>query len=163
MYSNIALHDHLFELVGPNAHILELGSGEGTIELKKRFKVVTTIEHDPEYLNLAEGVTYVHAPLKPYSNAYFRDATLWYDPEVIKTIPQTYDAILVDGPKGSQGRGGFFTHLNLFRKDVLFIFDDVHRMWEFRLMGRVAQALQTKATLHTGAEGRRWFGTVDAR
>jgi len=163
MHSNIALHDRLFELVGPNAHILELGSGEGTIELKKRFNEVTTVEHDSEYLNQAENVTYVHAPLKPYSDKYFRDATLWYDPEIIKTIDGSYDAILVDGPKGSQGRGGFFTNLHLFKLNVPILFDDVHRMWEFRLMGRVAQALQKEATLYTGVEGRRWFGVIDGR
>ncbi len=161
MHSNIALHDHLFEIVGPHAHILELGSGEGTIALQERFGRVTSVEHDPAYLGVAEGVTYVHAPLVPFTDRYFYDATEWYDPDVIKTIHWDYDVILVDGPPGfPAGRGGFYAYLDLFKKDVIFAFDDIHRKWEFRLMGMVAQKLGRVAVVHPGTSGRKWYGII---
>jgi hypothetical protein len=161
MHSNIALHDYLYKLLGAGAHVLELGAGEGTVALQDRFMRVTSVEHNPEYLGLADRVTYVHAPLVPYSDRYFYDATEWYDPEVIKSISPDYDAILVDGPAGfPSGRGGFYTYLDLFKRDCIITFDDIHRKWEFRLMGMVAQKLGKTATVHPGTSGRKWFGVI---
>lgn len=164
MNTNIPLHEHLYRELGHDAHVLELGSGKGTENLVSLFRDVTTIEHDPRYLGEVLGAHFIHAPLSPYQNEYFREATLWYDPErLLLQLPDDYDAIIVDGPKGSQGRGGFYTNLDLFNTDTLIYFDDIHRMWEFRLMGRVAQRLGVTATVHPGTDGRRWFGVVDGR
>lgn len=150
------IHEFLADYDFGLSTVLEVGAGAGTVELAKRYDV-TAIEHDPEYLHLAEGVTYIHTPLVPYEDKYFRDATLWYDTRPLVGLGR-FDAIIVDGPKGSQGRGGFFTNLDLFRSD-LYIFDDTHRMWEFRLAGRVADHFGVPFTTHT--DGYRWFSVVE--
>ncbi len=160
MKTNTDIHEYLRRKLLRSASILEIGSGPGTAELAKIFSAnhgsVTAIEHDPEYLNLSEDVKYIHAPLVPYSDKYFRDATLWYDATKIFNLPR-FDAIIVDGPKGSQGRGGFYTYLNNF-KAGMYIFDDTHRMWEFRLAGRVADHFEVPFETYT--DGLRWFSVV---
>jgi hypothetical protein len=140
------------------ATVLEIGAGQGTVSLSKLFHT-TAIEHDPEYMNLTDRAEYIYAPLVPYSDDYFRDATLWYDWEVLEEALEgiSFSAIIVDGPKGSQGRGGFFTNLDLFRAEM-YIFDDTHRMWEFRLAGRVADRFGVPFETYTN--GRRWFSVV---
>lgn len=162
MKTNTAMHEHLRDAIGWNAHVLEIGAGEGTIGLAKLFRKVSAIEHDPEYIGLAPTVTYHHAPLAPYNSRYFREDTHWYDPAYLQYL-EKYDAIIVDGPQSNYGRGGFATHIDLFDTDTLIYFDDVHRSWDFRVMGRVAQILSATATLHPGTVGREWFGTVDGR
>jgi hypothetical protein len=162
MNTNSGIHDYLYDHLGSAAHILEIGSGKGTYALVDLFREITCIEHDLEYVGVVPGATYIHAPLVPYQNSYFRDATLWYDTDALASVPSA-DAIIIDGPKGSQGRGGFLTHLDLFDTKALLLFDDIHRMWEFRLMGCVAQKLHRTALVYPGDSGRRWFGVVDGR
>jgi hypothetical protein len=153
-----AIHDYLKARWGVR-DVLEIGAGEGTVALGKLFERVVSIEHDPEYLDLSPDVRYIRAPLVPYEDKYFRDATLWYDAKILEYYlrPRCFDAIIVDGPKGSQGRGGFFTNLHLF-KAPLYIFDDTHRMWEFRLAGRVADHFGVPFETYT--DGNRWFSVV---
>lgn len=161
MKTNTTIHEYLQTKLRPRVwpyagyNVLEIGAGEGTVSLGKLFDV-TAIEHDPEYLNMSEDVKYIHAPLVPYEDKYFRDATLWYDTDQLKDLG-VFDAIIVDGPKGSQGRGGFFTNLDLFTAP-LYIFDDTHRMWEFRLAGRVADHFGV--SFETFTNGYRWFSVV---
>lgn len=163
MKHNRAMQDKALELVGPHAHVLELGSGEGTKRLVEMFRKVTTVEHDKQWLDVADGAEYLYAPLKPYHDSFFYQATYWYDDRVIRRqLPSDYDLIIVDGPEGSHGRGGFHTYLDLFRTDVPILFDDVFRLWENRLMGAVAERLNTTATLYPVTH-RRWFGVVDGR
>ncbi len=157
MKTNSFIHNYLGEQLPYKSSILEIGGGEGTAILKVNHRDVTVIEHDPEYLDQVEGVKYIHAPLTAYYNEYFREATLWYDPSKLQGLP-IYDAIIIDGPKGTQGRGGFFSNLGLFRTE-LFIFDDVHRIWEFRLAGQVAKHNRTEMILHPAGK-RQWFGVV---
>lgn len=157
MITNTDIFDYLDQCCRPAENLLEIGGGASTKALAKLFKHVTVIEHDPEYLNLVEGVEYIHAPLVPYSDPYFRDATLWYDRSVLEGRLGNYDAIIIDGPKGNQGRGGFFTNIDLFCGDIL-VFDDTHRMWEFRLAGRVAEHFNTNFETYTN--GNRWFSVV---
>lgn len=139
--------------------VLELGAGESTEYLSKRYQEVTTIEHNPNYLGLVLKVNYLYAPLVPYQDGYFRDATAWYDVDKIRHFlrPRCFDAIIVDGPKGSYGRGGFFTNLDLFKSD-LYIFDDTHRLWDFRLAGMVADHFNVPFETYT--DGGRWFSVV---
>lgn len=160
MNSNFDLQDYALEVVGSNASILELGSGEGTIRLTELFNKVTTIENDKKWLNKSNA-RYIYAPLEAYTDKYFREATHWYSTSALKDqLLLDYDLIIVDGPKGSYGRGGFFTYFNLFKHNVPILFDDVHRLWDFRLMGKVAKELNVNATVITK---NRWFGFVDPR
>jgi hypothetical protein len=159
METNNAIHEYLKYVLNPKySSILEIGAGEGTVSLGKVFASVTAVEHDPEYLNMSDDVAYIHAPLVPYEDRYFRDATLWYDTDKLMELDLIhFDAIIIDGPKGTQGRGGFLTNLGLFHADM-YVFDDTHRMWEFRLAGRVADHFDV--SFETFTDGYRWFSVV---
>lgn len=162
---NYAIHKYILDNIGSQARILELGSGEGTTNLVKLFDKVYTVEHSIEWFNkIPEMAKGIYAPLSEYTDKYYREASWWYDPEVLSKYlpkPEEYDAIIIDGPKGSQGRGGFDTYFSLFNQNCLMVFDDVHRLWDFRLAGRIAQKLETELTVFPGKEGRRWFAVIN--
>ena len=103
--------------------ILEFGSGGGTVELLKHYKVYS-VEHDPKWIGYAEGGNYIHAPIKSY------DGYSWYDISKLTDLPE-YDLILVDGPPGymagQPGRYGFVKNSGLFNMDVPVILDDTQR------------------------------------
>jgi hypothetical protein len=112
--------------------ILEFGSGTGTIELTKHYNVYS-IEQDPEWVGLAKKSNYIYAPIKGG----------WYDPDVLfKNLPNKYDLILVDGPKGSGNRIGLANHWNKLNTNVPIIMDDTDRPKEFSF------ALETSKTLN---------------
>jgi hypothetical protein len=163
MRVNTDIHSYLLSRLGndPTKSVLEIGAGRGTISLSKLF-AVTAIEHDEKYLNLTDEAEYLHIPLMPYSDPYFRHATFWYDRQTLKKAlgDCEFDAIIVDGPKGDQGRGGFFTNLDLFRSPI-YIFDDVHRTWEFRLAGKVANHFGVPFETYTNYN--QWFSVVEPR
>ena len=81
--------------------ILELGSGTGTIELCKYYKVYS-IENYKNWLNIACKSTYIYAPLKRYrSDRPNIKPYEWFDIDRVKKgIPETYDCLLIDAPKG---------------------------------------------------------------
>lgn len=134
-------------LIEPGSIILELGSGDGTFELLKFYKVFS-IEHDPKWVNKYHS-TYIHAPIK----------NGWYDAEIVKSqMPDHYDLILVDGPPGNIGRGGFLTNLHLFNTSVPIIFDDVNRKPEYDLMQAVAQ--KVNKTFMVISTAKKQFGIV---
>lgn len=153
--------DYILKRFPPGSNVLEFGSGEGTRKLVERFKV-TSVEHDNKWLGLISNHDYIFAPIEPFANSYYREENGWYSLNILKReLAYTkYDLILVDGPPRTFGRGGFdiyFEELNL-RKDVPIIFDDVHRLWEFRLMGQVGKKLGVNPVLYPC--GERWFGVI---
>lgn len=158
MKSNFNIQE-FFALQGTGIRrVLELGAGESTVYLSERYDL-TTIEHNPSYVGLVPQAYYLFAPMVPYEDDYFRDAKAWYDVSKIKPYLENrfFDAILVDAPKGSNGRGGFFTNLKLFKTN-LYIFDDTHRLWDFRLAGKVADHFGVPFETYTN--GGRWFSVV---
>lgn len=148
---------------GCGAKVLEFGSGEGTNRLLEYGMRVTSVEHDPEWLGKINhpNHNYVHAPIVPLKNKYYREDSGWYNLDIVKAnIPQHYDFIIVDGPPRHIGRGGFDIYLEqLELKSVPIIFDDVHRLWEHRLAGRVAKKLNKFYEVRSDYE--RWFGIVE--
>lgn len=155
-----ALFQHIRDRVPKGGTILELGSGYGSRELARDYTVYS-IEHSEKWAHKFPEVNYILAPLVDYNDQYFRDATAWYDPTVLeRELPKEYDAILIDGPPGKVGRAGFYTNLHLFRIDVPMFFDDVHRLWEFRLMGKVAGKLDRTPAVYN-CKRRRWYGVID--
>lgn len=127
--------------------ILELGSGTGTIELCKHYKVYS-IEDNEKWLNVAPS-NYIHAPI----------VNRWYDVSVLKEkLPKAYDLILIDGPIGSIGRIGFYENLSLFRTDVPMIFDDVERPAEYELITQVSKKLNREFTMYE--TGPKKFGVI---
>jgi hypothetical protein len=129
--------------------ILELGSGVGTMHLAKHYKMYS-IENYNAWVNKYNS-TYIHAPIKYYDKDWtapnlpgedMPKQQGWFDPEIVaQNLPAEYDAILVDGPNGRFGRGGFLKHLNLFNTDVLLIFDDINRESEMELMKAVSEKI----------------------
>ena len=68
-----------------------------------------------------------------------------YDVDVIKEkLIDKYDLILVDGPNGKFGRGGFLKHIDLFNTNVPIIFDDINRDAERQLMIKVSEKVGRK-------------------
>ncbi len=161
------IHAYLKRRFNPRPHphtrfrVLEIGAGKGTEALSKLYEV-TAIEHDPIWINLYTGVNYIHAPLVDFKDGYFVTNTMWYDRENLQNLPMLgrFDAIIIDGPPGNVGRGGFSKNIDLFKSD-LYIFDDTHRLWDFRNAGRVASHFNVPFKTYTN--GFRWFSVVDLK
>ena len=105
-----------------NSIILELGSGFGSVELSKLYKVYS-IEHDLEWIGLSDQVNYIHAPL----------VDNWYDESVLlKELPQKYDLLIVDGPI-QEKRVNLLNHLDLFNFNIPIIIDDTNRDLDYEM------------------------------
>ena len=99
--------------------IVEFGSGLGTRELTKKWKVYS-VEHDPQWLGAAEDTNYIWAPLTENG---------WYDSrKVFNLMPTDYDLLIIDGPIGPTARVGIDNHWDKLRTDIPIIFDDTDRL-----------------------------------
>ena len=98
--------------------ILEIGSGYGTRELIKHWKVYSIEDIYDWAFKHACHENYIYAPL----------VNDWYDTEILKTdLPNHYDLILIDGPKGKDKRGGFIKNIELFNTNTIIVVDDTQR------------------------------------
>ena len=89
------------------------------------------------------------SPIVKEKNELFPNDKGWYDVEVLKKeIPENYDLILVDGPWGQIGRGGFIKNLNIFRTDVPIIIDDVQRKEEIELVKAVEERRDVRKVIY---------------
>jgi hypothetical protein len=165
LYGKLSLSPQLLMAIMKNvpegAILLELGSGRMT-EFLNRFYTVWSIEHDEAYLNKYHD-RYIHAPLVDYfGGVKYPECTTWYDPEVLKAqLPKDYDAILVDGPPGGGGRGGFDTYFDLFKQDVPLFFDDVQRNSELHLVRNIAKKLIPKEFVIQNIKERKMFAAFN--
>lgn len=132
------LYEWIVENLSEGSTILELGSGKGTLELCKKYKVYS-IEHDENWLGLAKDSNYIYAKIKNYGDYHWYDTASLDDLKNIK-----YDLILVDGPTGKIGRIGFLKHLDIFNTNVPIIFDDTNRIPEKELATEVSKKLGKK-------------------
>lgn len=124
------LYDYICAILEEGKTILELGSGFGTGELAKRYKMYS-IEQDSRWLGKYKS-TYIYAP---FING-------WYDVNVLMDqLPSEYDLILVDGPYWPEDRFGFAVYFELFRQDVPIIFDDVNVKTVYDAMIEVSKKL----------------------
>jgi hypothetical protein len=123
-------------------NIVEFGSGNGTKELVKLWNVFS-VESNKEWIGKSKS-NYCHAPL----------VNGWFDVEKVKGfLPDDYAAILVDAPtQNDGGRSGILKHLNLFKKDVVWIFDDVNRSADFQVMFETAKHFNKSYKVHKGKE-----------
>lgn len=132
--------------------ILEFGCGV-TSKLLLNWYTVYSIEHNQEWLNHSNAY---YVPLKQYNDVDFispditgmpfgKKQTAWYDPDklndVLKKIP-SYDLIIIDGPNGYYGRGGFYKFIHLFNTDVPMLFHDVNRECDLNHMKKVANHIK---------------------
>lgn len=140
--------EYIFRVLPEGSTILELGSGSGTGELAKYYKIYS-IEDSADWLYKYDS-TYIYAPIKNYGNYK------WYDADYLKdNLPTEYDMILIDGPPGPVGRFGFYHHFYLFNPNVMIIFDDTHRSEERNLFNHVAAILKRPTHEIRTSDGRR--------
>ena len=141
------LFNFILKNLKPGSTILELGSGWGSGQLSK-FYTLYSIEHDEGWMG-KYNTNYIYAPIQ----------NGWYNVKVLEEqLPKEYDLILVDGPTGKIGRGGFFDHIYLFNVKGLIVFDDVNRLAEHRLMLQVAELLERPYKIYFA--GKKNFGVI---
>lgn len=152
-----SLFNYLQEILPAGSTILELGSGEGTVELLKHWEVYS-IESEKEWVGKYHD-NYIYAPLAKHKAIKNHDGELWYNARVLeKELPQIkYDLILVDGPTGR--RAGFVKYWDLFRHDVPVIFDDVNRVRDWKIMKAIASRLKKPYTVINTWEQKN-FGVI---
>ena len=141
MFNNWTIPKELFDWIRANLPdgktILELGSGDGTDELRKHY-TVHSIEHDLAFVK--EG-NYIHAPIIRYRGYD------WYDLTKLKALPK-YDLLLIDGPTSVIGRRGFIKHRDLFNLNVPIVIDDTQREAERIIAMDLSQMLDRELTVH---------------
>ena len=146
--------EYLNKYINHNSLVLELGAGlVSTPYLAERCRVIS-VEHDRDYIGLYDKVEYWDIPLHYYRIPHFPKQTLWYHytplKEKLAELDQSPDIILIDGPPGHIGRGGFLKFLDLFidietnvwSQNPMLVFDDVNRQEELRLIQKVSNRLQ---------------------
>ena len=143
---------YIHNILPEGSTILELGSGSGTAELAKYYKMYS-VEHDRKWMNLYDS-EYIFAPIKNYGRYK------WYDINHLQNkLPNHYDLILVDGPPGPIGRYGFLHHLSLFNSSVPIIFDDTHRKEEVSLCVDTAKKVKRPYKFIKCSDGKS-FGVI---
>ena len=136
--------NYIKSILPKGSTILELGSGDGTTWLAKDYKMYS-VENQSEWFDkYPNDTTYINCNIKYYDEEYtapnILEQTGWYDPDdLFPNLPDSYDLILVDGPGGQWGRGGFFKHIDKFNTDVPMIFDDIHRIQDSDVMENVSE------------------------
>ncbi len=131
------IHTWLSENVKEGSTILEFGSGHGSIELAKRYDLIS-IEHDEQWIGISDS-RYVHAEIKENPISTKNNQQGWYEIlrvlEVIQT--NTISVYIIDGPPGDIGRHGFLSITDSLSKDAIFIIDDIHRDAEFDIFSKL--------------------------
>jgi hypothetical protein len=126
----LSMVTNIQEILKPGDIILEFGTGYGTIELLRNFNVIS-IEHDKAWAVAKAGKynhVMIYAPLKKHKTKGWDDE-VWYDMKVIERCLQSfdYDAIIIDGPTGINGRAGIVDYFPKLKQDVPVFMDDIHK------------------------------------
>ena len=146
------LFDYICSVLPEGRTILELGSGWGTGELAKHYKMYS-VEHDLKFVDKYKS-TYLHVPLKEHKQLANHKTTLWYDAVILKEKIKgiKYDMLLVDGPP--QTRSGFYKYYTLFDMDAILVFDDYNREVDRRVVNSVAVQLKRLYVVHPSDDGK---------
>lgn len=138
-----SFHNWILENLKPNSTLLEFGSGPGTKRFTEKY-TVHSIEHNPDWVGHDQKSKYIYAPIK----------NGWYDVDILKKKlpPLKYDLILVDGPTGIIGRKGLLINLDLLDTTVTFVFDDVNRPEEMKLMKQISQKINRTYKIFHGVD-----------
>lgn len=100
--------------------VLEIGAGKISTRFLSQNWEVYSVEQDSTWVDLYDGVNYIHAPL----------VDGWYSPGCLKQLPLNYELLIIDGPVGGD-RSKILEHLNLFNiQDTTIIVDDTYRETE---------------------------------
>ena len=154
------LFSYIKKILPGGKTILELGSGDGTAELCRHYKVYS-IEDDNKWLNKHHS-NYIHAPLKKHKPVSKLPGDKWYDADILrKELPKIrYDLLLIDGPSRiNASRAGFIKYRDLFNLNVPIIFDDVNRLGDWDIAIKLAGILKRPLTIHNYGK-RKYFGVI---
>ena len=143
------LFDTLVKILPEGKTILELGSGEGTAELLKKWNVISIEDNtkfvDKVYKSDKYKHTWIYAPMvraKP-DNDSKKFSVEWYSTKNIELGLKhlDYDLILVDGPDGKYGRKGFeiYYKRGLFKKNVVIVIDDLQAQKYLNMAVRICK------------------------
>ena len=143
-------------LLPEGSTILEFGSGEGTRELARQYKMIS-IEHDYNWVGEYDS-KYYYAPL----------VDGWYDVTVVSAAAtEDFDLLLIDGPPAhhpriEKARKGFWKNIDLFRPYIdnkPIIVDDVQRPNDAANLVLIAKTLKREFELVDCADGKQ-FGVI---
>ncbi len=154
------IHTWLSDNIKEGSTILEFGSGHGSIELAKRYDLIS-IEHDEQWIGISES-KYIHAPITDNQLAEQNNQSGWYETTpIIEVIREkTIALFIIDGPPGDVGRHGILSIIDVLPKDAVFIVDDIHRDSESDLFQKLSQWHGGKTEIHTsaydGGKERKW-------
>ncbi len=133
--------DYIKEVLPKGSTILEFGSGDGTTWLSDAGYKMYSVENQPEWMDkYPKHTTYINCSIKYYDLDYSAPKNIfhqtgWYNPDdLFPNLPKKYDLILIDGPGGRWGRGGFYKHIDKFNTDVPMVFDDINRTQDSDVM-----------------------------
>jgi hypothetical protein len=140
-----AVYSYIIENVPTGSTMIELGSGLGSTPALGAKYTLYSIEQNVEFVGKFDCTTYISAPL----------VNGWYNRANVKAgLPVEYDAILIDGPIGTN-RVNFVNNLDLFNLDVLIVVDDSQRAPEQELVKVLQQ--HGKKIIHTHDGGGKSF------
>lgn len=156
-----AISEGLFNFVRENlpdgSTILELGSGDGSVELAKHYTVYS-VEHSKKWLNKYDTVNYIYAPIKEHKEVKKLIGKEWYDWSILG--PQIkdldYDLIIVDGPPIMHGRAGFAKYMIPQPRPVPVIFDDLHRKRDLGIALKASVYMREPLVIKDTWESKTW-------
>ena len=153
-----SLYDYIREVLPDGSTILELGSGYGTSWFAEHYTIYS-VEHDPDFVDKYDS-TYIHVPLKDHKPLANHQSTRWYDAAMLREGLEglKYDLLLIDGPP--QTRSGFFKYMELFDKDAIWVFDDLHREIDRKVVNSVASKLKCPYVVRGNGAGKP-FGVIN--
>jgi predicted O-methyltransferase YrrM len=140
--------------------ILELGSGEGTLQLLKHWEVIS-VEHDPEYVEKLTNRC-IYAPLTEHKAIRNHSGVMkWYDRDILKPELEglEYDLLLVDGPPNVY-RCGVVKYIDLFNTDAILVFDDLQRKEDKAIINSIAAKLKKPFVTYSHLGGKP-FGVIN--
>lgn len=142
----------IIENIPHGSNIIEVGSGLGSTPNLALYFNVFSIENEEQAIREIENVTFIHAPLKEYDEVNkppyeFPNEKAWYDVESIRgKLPKQYSFILLDGPEGKYGRGGFLKNIKLFNRNAIVLIHDTNREAEKKLAEEIAHRWKKQVT-----------------
>ena len=147
----IEIHTWLSDNIKEGSTILEFGSGHGSLELAKRYDLIS-IEHDKQWIGISES-RYIHAPITDNLLSEENNQVGWYETTPILEVirDKTIAVFIIDGPPGEIGRHGILSITDSLPKDVVFIIDDIHRDAESDLFQKLSQWHGGEVEIYTSA------------
>ncbi len=155
-FHNASITTRLFnwirETLPEGSTILELGSGWATGQFAEHYTMFS-VEHSAKYLDKYDS-TYLHVPLKEHKQMANHVSTKWYDADILKEKLKgvEYDLLLVDGPP--QTRSGFYKYMELFDESKIWVFDDMHRGIDRKVVVSVASRLASPYIVYCSDDGK---------